>query len=88
MNNLYKFGRLYWILRDTGKSGERTFTWGFMRQTSPPWSTGRGPQIRIGKYVLQVGICSSDKELTDESGLLYAMQGRDLDTPPKDIGDW
>lgn len=88
MNNLYKIGKVYWILRDTGKPKDKVLSIGFMRQTSAPWSTGKGIQIRIKKYTFQIGLCSSSNKLTDDEGLLYAMQGRILDTPPGEIGDW
>lgn len=88
MNNLYIFGKIYWILRDTGKVKDKTISKGFMRQTSAPWRTGNGIQIRIGKYVLQIGICGKPKNLGDQDGLLYAIQGRLMDTEIKEIGDW
>lgn len=88
MNNLYVLGRVYWILKNTGKKGQRTVSSGFMRQTAKPWLTGKGIQLRIGKYVLQVGICGSPKELPEQDGLLYAMQGRVMDIEVEKIGEW
>lgn len=88
MNRLYYIGPLYWILRDTGKPKDKIFAVGFMRQTAPPWKVGRGPQIRFGKYVLQVGVARNTKVESETSGLLSAMTGRFMDTKPSDIGDW
>lgn len=88
MNNLYVFYRLYWITKNTGKKRDPIIAKGFMRQTAAPWFTGTGLQIRFGKYVFQIGICGKPKQLADEEGLLYAMQGRSMDLEPKDIGSW
>lgn len=88
MNNLYVFGKIYVILRDIGKVGDRHISKGFMRQTSSPWLTGTGIQIRIRKYILQVGVCKNPKRLHEDDGLLYALQGRIMDSNPKDIGEW
>jgi len=88
MNNLYKIWKVYWILRDTGKPKDKVFSTAFMRQTSALWATGKGIQIRIKKYVFQIGLCSTPKTLADDEGLLYAVQGRIMDIPPGEIGDW
>lgn len=88
MNNLYVFNRFYWITKNTGKSGDPIIGKGFMRQTSAPWLTGSGIQIRIGKYSFQIGICGKPQNLDDQGGLLYAMQGRLLDEKPDEIGNW
>jgi hypothetical protein len=88
VNKLYVFGKLYWILRDVGKAEDRHLSKGFMRQTSSPWLTGSGIQFRIGKYVLQIGTCKNPQRLHEDDGLLYALQGRIMDSKPKDIRDW
>lgn len=88
MNNLYVIGKIYWILRDISKPKDRVFSKGFMRQTSPPWLTGSGIQIRFGKYTLQIGICGKPRSLDDQDGLLYAIQGRLMDTEIREIGEW
>jgi len=88
LNSLYKIGKVYWILRDTGTSKDKVLSTAFMRQTSAPWATGKGIQIRIKKYVFQIGLCASPKTLADDEGLLYAVQGRIMDTPPGEIGEW
>lgn len=60
-----------------------------MRQTGYPWKQGKGIQIRIGKYVGQIGVCKAKKDIQEEfDGLLYAMQGRLLEEKPRDIGNW
>jgi hypothetical protein len=88
VNNLYTTKRFYWIIRDTGKSTDPHISKGFMRQVNPPWLVGSGIQFRLGKYVLQIGICGGSKSLSDDEGLLYAMEGRVMDSNPKEIGNW
>jgi hypothetical protein len=91
MNRLYTTGFLYVIVRDIGKPKDRIISTGFMRQTGTPWKTGKGIQLRIGKYVTQIGVCKADKErahLHEQDGLLYAMQGRLMEEPPSKIGNW
>lgn len=89
MNKLKSIGILYFIVRDTGSSKDPVFSTGFMRQTGFPWKSGKGIQLRIGKYVSQIGLCRPNKALQDEQdGLLYAMQGRLLDEKPNEIGNW
>jgi hypothetical protein len=88
MNTLYTSNKFYWILRDTGKYGDPIFSKGFMRQINPPWLVGSGIQVRVGKYILQIGICGGSKSLSDDEGLLYAMEGRVMDSNPKEISSW
>lgn len=88
MNNLYVFYKLYWITKDTGKKGDPIVAKGFMRQTSAPWLTGKGIQIRFGKYSFQIGLCGKPQNLKDQDGLLYAMQGRMLELDVEKIGEW
>lgn len=91
MNRLRTLGIVYVIIRDIGKPKERIISIGFMRQTGPPWKTGKGIQIRIGKYVTQVGVCRTNaglRNLQEADGLLYAMQGRLMEDPPSKIGSW
>lgn len=88
LNSLWVMGNFYWILRDSGAYSQPILGFGFMRQTSSPWKTGKGIQIRVGKYVHQMGICKKSPELAEQEGLLYSIQGRILETPTKEIGDW
>lgn len=88
MNNLYVLYKLYWITKNTGKKGDPLIAKGFMRQTSAPWLIGQGLQVRIGKYSFQVGLCGEPQKLGDQDGLLYAMQGRLMDSGPDEIGEW
>lgn len=88
MNKLYVAGSVYWILRDNSNKQGRRLSIGFMRQTNPPWKTGRGLNVRVGRYSLQIGFCKQEREVAEEEGLLYAMQGRELDLAPNKIGDW
>jgi hypothetical protein len=91
MNRLRSIWFIYTILRDIGTPADPTISIGFMRQTGPPWKTGKGLQIRIKKYIFQIGICKSNKKVKakgEETGLLYAMQGRLLEEEPSKIGNW
>jgi hypothetical protein len=88
LNVVHKFGPTYLITRDTGIPKSRVLAVGFMRQTAPPWGTGKGLQVRVGKYITQFGIWKNPKNLSEQDGLLHAMQGRILDTSVDEIGDW
>lgn len=88
MNNLYVVKNVYWIMKNTGTKGTKFVSRGFMRQTSSPWLTGSGVQLRFGKYVFQIGLCGKPKELDDTTGLLYAMQAREMEAQPRDIRGW
>jgi len=79
---------LNWITKNTGKKGDPIIAKGFMRQTSAPWLTGKGIQIRFGKYSFQIGVCGKPQDLKDQDGLLYAMQGRMLELDVDKIGEW
>ena len=88
MNNLYVLYKIYWIIKNTGKKKDPFIAKGFMRQTSAPWLTGKGVQVRFGKYSFQIGVCGKPQKLDDQDGLLYAIQGRLLDWDPDEIGNW
>jgi hypothetical protein len=88
MNRLYYIGPLYWITRDNAKKGDKVVGLGFMRQTAPPWKTGRGLHLRIGKYSFQIGLARNNKAADEEQGMLVAVNGRFLEMTPSDIGDW
>lgn len=75
--------RIYWITRDIGTPGEPHFAKGFMRQTADPFWRGKGIQVRIGKYVFQVG------RLTMRVDSLASQIGRGFqDYSPKTIRKW
>lgn len=88
LNRIQYVGPLYWITRDNGTDNDPVVTRAFMRQTSAPWKTGKGIQIRAGKYTFQFGLCRSSKLRSEDEGILHALQGRYMDTAAKDIGDW
>lgn len=89
MNKIKSILNIYFIVRDIGKPIDPIFSIGFMRQTGPPWKSGKGIQLRLGKYVTQIGICRSNKKIKKEvDGLLYAVQGRMMEETPKEIGSW
>ena len=93
MNVVQHAGRVYWIIRNNGNNTQPRVCMGFMRQTDPPWLRGKGPQVRIGKFIAQVGILSPDldggRELLDEeTGLLEALGGYMLEETPDKIRRW
>ena len=88
MNAVQSVGPVYWICRDVIPTGTPFIAHGFMRQTSAPWRVGKGIQIRFKKHTFQIGLSRKSKQVSDDIGLLYAVQGRYLDDKPKEIRDW
>ena len=88
MNVVQAVGPVYWICRDIVPTNTPLIAWGFMRQTSAPWRVGKGIQIRFKKHTFQIGLSCKGKQVSDDTGLLYAVQGRYLDDKPKEIRDW
>lgn len=88
LNLIYRIGRVYWILRDTGKKGDKIVSTGWLRQAAPPWMVGHGIQIRTGKFVFQIGTYVISEFENEEDGVLHAMQGRKMDLAPKDLRGW
>lgn len=87
LNSVWIAGPLYWIVRDF-KTSKYPISVGFMRQTSSPWKTGCGLQIQTRKYSYQIGVCRKSTYMDDQSGLLFAVKGRILETPITEIGEW
>lgn len=87
LNSVWITGPIYWIVRDI-KQSKLPISVGFMRQTSYPWKTGRGIQVQIHKYSYQIGVCRKSRYIDDQSGLLFAVKGRILETPITEIGEW
>lgn len=89
INNLWSVGPFYWIMRDlTSPKYKISVSLGFMRQTTSPWRVGRGIQIQVSRYAYQIGLCRKSNNRDDQSGLLFAVKGRILETPITEIGDW
>lgn len=88
MNVVQHVNRVYWIIRDNGTPGQPHIDFGFMHMTGPPWLRGRGPQVRVGKYTAQVGWCGPYEEMSEEEGLLIAMQGRKMEETPQELRSW
>lgn len=88
MNMVFNVGRLYWIVRDNAKKGDRIICKAFMRGTGEPWLIGEGVQVRFFKYTFHIGICYMVPAENEEQGVLNAMQGRYMEDPPKEIGNW
>lgn len=87
LNSVWIAGPIYWVMRDF-KTSKYPLSIGFMRQTSSPWKTGVGLQLQISKYSYQLGVCRKSTPMDDQSGLLFAVKGRILETPITEIGDW
>lgn len=75
--------RIYWITRDVCPPGTPRLALGRMYQTQSPWWQGVGPQLRIGKYIVQVGILRNKG-----ASLLDQLGGRYLDESPKQLREW
>lgn len=88
LNEVYSVGPVYWIKRDIGNDKTPLLSRAFMRQTTSPWRVGRGVQVCVGKYTLQVGVCRSNPHAEDDVGLLHAMEGRYLDSDVDEIRKW
>jgi len=88
MNAVQAVGPVYWICRDIVPPNTRLFAWGFMRQTSAPWRVGKGIQIKLKKHTFQIGISKVGSDMSEEDGLMTAVQGRFLQAKAKEIRDW
>lgn len=88
MNVVQAVGPVYWICRDIIPTNTPLLAWGFMRQTSAPWRVGKGIQIKVRNHTLQIGLSRVGSDMSDEDGLMTAVQGRYLKAKAKDIRDW
>lgn len=88
LNVVQYVGRLYWIIRDTAEAGTPRLARGFMRQVTSPWLIGSGVQVRVRRWVVQVGVCRKQSATDYTEGLLMALDGRLMDEEPKEIGAW
>lgn len=88
MNVVQAVGPVYWICRDIVPTNTPLIAWGFMRQTSAPWRVGKGIQIKVRNHTLQIGLSRVGSNMSDEDGLMTAVQGRYLKAKAKDIRDW
>lgn len=88
MNLVQSVGRVYWIIRNNAKKGDRIVSTAFMRGTDEPWLIGEGIQFRFFKYTFHIGLCYPVPADSEEEGVLNAMQGRYMEEPAKEIGNW
>lgn len=90
LNAFKSVGLLYWITKDNGTDNDPLVAFAMARQLGYPWKTGRGIQVRLGKYTIQIGLCKSHKEIgeDEDAGLLHAMNARILDTDASTIRTW
>lgn len=88
LNTLQVAGRVYWITRDLVPPNTPRCAKAFMRETSSPWRTGRGIQIRGLGRTFQIGICDKGMTSDEIEGLAHAVGGRLLEETPHKIGNW
>ena len=88
MNAVQAVGPVYWICRDVVPPNTPFIAPGFMRQTSAPWRVGKGIQIKLKKHTFQIGISKVGSDMSEEDGLMTAVQGRFLKAKAKEIRDW
>jgi hypothetical protein len=88
LNKLQAVGPVYWITRDLVVKNSPIITKGFMHETDHPWRHGKGIQIRVPKRTFQIGLCKKQQNFDEFSGVLAAVQGRFMDTPATEIGEW
>lgn len=88
MNTVQTVGKVYWIVRDNAKKGDKLISSAFMRTIDNPWLIGNGVQFRFLKYTFQIGVYYVLHFDSEEEGVLNAMTGRYMEDNPKDIGNW
>jgi hypothetical protein len=88
LNAVQAVGPVYWIYRDIVHPNTPLIAWGYMRQTSAPWRVGKGIQIKVRKHTFQIGLSRVGFKMSDEEGLMSAVQGRYLKFKANEIGDW
>ena len=88
LNRVVGFGPFYVIRRDNGKKSDPKVTTGFMKEIAAPWRQGKGVQITVSTFVLQVGVCKKHNHPSEEEGVLTAIGGRYLDSTTQEIREW
>lgn len=88
LNVVRGIGPLYWIFRDTGKKGVPILSMGWTRELGGYWRVGKGPQIRVGKYIFQFGLCKKQNIKTEDEGILTAIEGRMMQATTSEISTW
>lgn len=88
MNRVRGFWSFYWIIRNTGTSNIPYIAMGTCQELGGFWRTGKGPQLRFGKYLLQFGLCKKNDIKGEKEGLLFALGGREMDTTIEEIKQW
>lgn len=88
LNQVHGFLFVYWIVRDTATKSTPKLSFGWVRELGGYWRKGKGIQIKIGKYIVQVGVCNKHTFDSDEDGTLDALEGRMLSATTTEIGEW
>jgi hypothetical protein len=88
LNIVHGFGRIYWIVRDTATGHTPRMCIGWTKELGGHWRTGKGPQIKFGKFIFQFGFCKKHKVEDEMDGILMAVEGRILDTTTAEISIW
>jgi hypothetical protein len=72
--------RLYWITKNTARSGVPFIAPSFMRQTQAPFWHGTGVEVRFFKWTFQLGLLRGKG--------VSPIEFEDLDVPVPTIRDW
>lgn len=80
-------GPLFWIRRHDVVGAKRL---AIVRahEDDEPWRSGIGISIQLGRHGLVVGLCRRTHPSSPEEGLLRALEGRELDETPEEVGMW
>jgi len=88
LNIVYGFYKFYWIVRDTAKPTTPRVCIGWVHELGGYWRKGKGPQIKLSRYILQFGVCSKTTVASEDDGYLAAVEGRVMDTTTREISAW
>lgn len=80
-------GPVYWAI--TTNPARRWVELGFVREIDPPYRWGKGLRVKLGsERTLDFGLCRRRKYEHPYEAIQAAVDGRDVDTRPPEIGDW
>ena len=88
MNRVRGLWSFYWIIRNTGTPNIPYIAMCTCQELGGFWRTGKGPQLRFSKYLLQFGLCKKNDIKGEKEGLLFALGGREMDTTIEEIKQW
>ena len=79
---------IYIAIRNNGNPDIGPISKGFLRQLVRPWRRGVGVELKVGVYVLHVGVCRRMKDTTSTDATLYNLDGKWLDEDVDTIKGW